>query len=114
MKHKQLKSSAKSIQKKKFFVSVEHRAIRSHPYFVNILLVMSSSLDYRDKERQRKRESRWQASQAQRERALQRARERRQNCSHEQRERESEKETEKGGAILWTSNGRGSEKETEH
>ena len=49
---------------------------------------MSSSLEYRDRERQRKRESRRQASQAQRERERQRARERRRNCSDEQRERE--------------------------
>ena len=47
---------------------------------------MSSSLEYRDTERQRKRENRPQASQAQREREQQRARERRQNFTDEQRE----------------------------
>ena len=56
---------------------------------------MSSSLEYRDRERQRKRESRRQASQAQRERERQRARERRRNCSDEQWEREQERNRER-------------------
>ena len=56
---------------------------------------MSSSLEYRDRERQRKRESRRQASQAQRVREQQRARERRRNCSDEQREREQERNRER-------------------
>ena len=66
-----------------------------HPYFLHYLFIMPSSLEYRDKERQRKRESRRQASQAQRERERQRARERRRNCSDEQREREKERDKER-------------------
>ena len=93
MKHKQLRSSGKATQnKKKFFVSVDFFI---HPYFPHYLFIMPSSLEYRDKERQRKRESRRQASQAQRERERQRARERRRNCSDEQREREQERNRER-------------------
>ena len=56
---------------------------------------MSSSLEYRDRERQRKRESRRQASQAQWERERQRARERRCNFTDEQQERGQERNRER-------------------
>ena len=74
---------------------------------------MSSSLEYRDKERQRKRESTRQASQAHREKERQRAIERRRNCSEEQRERERERDRERRRNFTdETSNARGSTRET--
>ena len=95
MKHKQLKSSAKSDSEEKeiFRIGPCNSAI------LDILSIMSSNLAYRDRERQRKRESRRQASQAQRERERQRARGRRQNCSDEQWEREQERSTERGRSF---------------
>ena len=67
VKHKQLKSSAKSTQKKEIF-RIGWAPCNSA--ILDILLIMSSSLEYKDRERQRKRESRRQASQAQRETKL--------------------------------------------
>ena len=115
VKHKQLKTSAKSTQKKKkFFVSVEHRAIPQFliSYWLCPLKRRQASQAQREREQQRARERRRNCSDEQREREQERNRERRCNFTYEQREREQERNR-KGGAILLTSYGRGSKKEAQ-
>ena len=83
----QLRSSAKSTQNKNifFFFCISWQKLFLHSYFLEFSFILSSSLEYRERERQRKPESRRQASHAQRERERQRARERRRNCTDKQR-----------------------------
>ena len=76
------------------------------------LFVMLANLGYRERERQRKRESRRQASEAQREKERERAKQRMRNFTGKQRETEQEK-IEKGGGILPWSNGKKSGRELE-
>ena len=68
-----------------FFFCISWQKLFLHSYFLEFSFILSSSLEYRERERQRKPESRRQASHAQRERERQRARERRRNCTDKQR-----------------------------
>ena len=104
VKHKQLKTSAKSSQKKKkFFVSVEHRAI---PQFLISYwlcpLVWSTEIEKgREKEKVGGKQAKLNRRGSGRE--LDKGDETALTSSG----RGSKRETEKGGAILLTSNGRG-------
>ena len=96
VKHKQLRSSAKATQnKKKLFFSYRLTEIFLHSYFLEFSFIVSSSLEYRERERKSKRESRRQASQTQRERERERATERRRNWTDEQRKTEQERNRER-------------------
>ena len=118
--------------KRNYFFRIGWQKFFLHSYFLEFSFIVSSSLEYRERERKSKRESRRQASQTQRERERERATERRRNWTDEQRKTEQErnrerrsnftdepgrgskKESENVGAILLTCNRRESEKESEN
>ena len=110
VEHKQLKSSAKSTQKKKkFFVSVEHRAIPQFLIFYRLCpLVWSTEIERgRGNEKVGGKQAKLNGRGSGRE--LEKGDETALTSSG----RGSNGETEKGGAILLTSNGRGSKKEAQ-
>ena len=111
MKHKQLKSSAKSTQKKKkFFVSLVHRAIPQFLIFYRLCpLVWSKEIERgRGNEKVGGKQAKLNGRGSGRE--LEKGDETALTSSG----RGSKKEAQKEGAVLLTSNGREREKETEN
>ena len=81
--------------KRNYFFRIGWQKFFLHSYFLEFSFIVSSSLEYRERERKSKRESRRQASQTQRERERERATERRRNWTDEQRKTEQERNRER-------------------